>query len=93
MASGWLRTVVWDKGSRRLRSSQTVEWDEGSRRVRLLRRPLGWDEGSQRLRSMCCTLGWDEGIGQVAPTLEDYTPLGKLLQPPPAIDLGEVWEL
>jgi len=31
-------------------------------------------------------------FGQIPPTLEDYIPLDELLQPPPAVRLGEVWD-
>ena len=30
-------------------------------------------------------------FGQIPPALEDYLPLNEVLQPPPAVDLGEVW--
>ena len=31
-------------------------------------------------------------FGQVPPTLEDYIPLEEILQPPPAVNLGRVWD-
>jgi hypothetical protein len=31
-------------------------------------------------------------FGQIPPTLEDYLPLDEILQPPPAVDLGDVWD-
>ena len=31
-------------------------------------------------------------FGHVPPTLEDYLPLSELLHPPPAVDLGDVWD-
>ena len=31
-------------------------------------------------------------FGHIPSTLEDYLPLGELLRPPPAAELGEVWE-
>jgi len=30
-------------------------------------------------------------FGQIPPALEDYLHLNEVLQPPPAVDLGEVW--
>ena len=33
-----------------------------------------------------------EYFGQIPPTLEEYIPLGEVLLPPPAVDLGDVWE-
>ena len=31
-------------------------------------------------------------FGQVAPTIEDYLPLDEVLSPPPAVNLGTVWD-
>ena len=31
-------------------------------------------------------------FGQVPPMLEDYIPLDEVLVPPPAVDLGQVWD-
>lgn len=31
-------------------------------------------------------------FGHIPPTLEEYIPLNEVLQPPPAVDLGDVWE-
>jgi hypothetical protein len=31
-------------------------------------------------------------FGQIPPTLEEYLPLGEHLAPPPAVELGEVWD-
>ena len=30
-------------------------------------------------------------FGQIPPTLEEYLPLNEVLQPPPPVDLGDVW--
>lgn len=31
-------------------------------------------------------------FGHIPPTLEEYIPLNEVLQPPPAVDLGDVWD-
>ena len=31
-------------------------------------------------------------FGQFPPTLENYLPLNELLTPPPAVDLGDIWD-
>ena len=31
-------------------------------------------------------------FGQLPPTLEEYIPLEEILEPPPAVDLGNIWE-
>ena len=41
----------------------------------------------------CIQGTWARYFGQIAPTLDDYIPLSEEIPPPPAVDLGPIWDL